>query len=76
MKYVWMDETDSVFANEDSLVGVSYVDPSFWKLLMSTPWFKGLMAYEWWYEKAMYYMLCAMICAIWGCYMLWAIRYS
>ena len=29
MKYVCMDETDFVFANEDSLVEVPYVEPSF-----------------------------------------------
>ena len=47
MKYVWMNEADSVFSNEDSLVEVPYVDPSFWKVLMSSPWFQRLMAYEW-----------------------------
>ena len=29
MKYVWMSEADSVFANEESLVEVPYVEPSF-----------------------------------------------
>ena len=47
MKYVWINEADSVFVNKDSLVEVPYVEPSFWKVLMSSPWFPGLMAYEW-----------------------------
>ena len=46
MKYVWTNEADYVFAEEDSLVKVPYVDPSFWKVLMSSPWFQRLMAYE------------------------------
>ena len=29
MKYVWMNEADSMFVNEGSLVGVPYVEPSF-----------------------------------------------
>ena len=29
MKYVWMNEADSVFANEESLVEVPYVEPLF-----------------------------------------------
>ena len=29
MKYVWMNEAQSVFSNEESLVEVSYVEPSF-----------------------------------------------
>ena len=29
MKYILMNEADLVFANEDSLVEVSYVEPSF-----------------------------------------------
>ena len=29
VKYVWMNEADSVFAKVDSLVEVSYVEPSF-----------------------------------------------
>ena len=47
MKYIWMNEADSVFAKEISLVEVSYVEPSFWEILMSSPWFQGLMAYGW-----------------------------
>ena len=46
MKYVWMNEKNSVFAKEGSLVEVPYVEPSFWEVLMSSPWFQGLMAYE------------------------------
>ena len=46
MKYVRMKEADSVFSNEDSLVEVPYVEHSFWKVLMSSPWFQGLMAYD------------------------------
>ena len=44
---LWMNEADFVFGNEESLVKVPYVDPSFWKVLMSSPWFQRLMAYEW-----------------------------
>ena len=36
MKYVCMNESDSEFANEDSLVEVPYVEPSIWKVLMSS----------------------------------------
>ena len=32
MKYVWMNEADSVFSKEGSLVEVSYVEPSFWEV--------------------------------------------
>ena len=41
-----MNEADSVFDNEGSLVEVLYVEPSFWEVLMSTPFLHGLMAYE------------------------------
>ena len=34
MKYVWMNEVDSMFAKEGSLVEVPYVEPSFWEVLM------------------------------------------
>ena len=44
MKYVRMNEADSVFAKVDSLVEVLYVELSFWEVLMSIPWFQGLMA--------------------------------
>ena len=37
IKYVRMNEADSVFVNEDFLVEVPYVDPSCWKILMSSP---------------------------------------
>ena len=30
MRYVWMNEADSVFAKEGSLVEVPYVKPLFW----------------------------------------------
>ena len=46
MKYAWMNEADSVFVKEASLVKVPYVEPSFWEVLMSSPWIQGLMAYE------------------------------
>ena len=32
-----MNVAESVFANEDSLVEVPYVEPSLWKVLMSIP---------------------------------------
>ena len=37
MKYVRMNEADSVFAKEGCLVEVPYVEPSFWEVLMSSP---------------------------------------
>ena len=37
MKYVFMNEADFVFVNEDSIVEVPYVEPSFWKVLISSP---------------------------------------
>ena len=55
-----MNEADSVFAKEGSLVEVPYVEPLFREVLMSIPWFQGLMAYErmiW----NMLYALCNMI---------------
>ena len=42
-----MNETGSVFSNEDSLVEVPYVETLFWKVLMLSPRFQGIMAYEW-----------------------------
>ena len=33
VKYVWMNETDSVFAKEVSIVEVQYVEPSFLGIL-------------------------------------------
>ena len=57
-----MNEADSIFSKEGSLVEVLYVEPLFGEVLMSSPWFQGLMAYErmmWtmWYD--MCYTLCA-----------------
>ena len=46
MKYVWMNEEDYVFAKEDSLVEVPYVESSFWEVLMSSLWFQDFMAYK------------------------------
>ena len=46
MKYVLINKTDFVFVKEGSLVEVPYVDPSFWEVQWSSPWFQGLMAYE------------------------------
>ena len=37
MKYVRMNEADSVFAKEGSLIEVPYVEPSFLEVLMSSP---------------------------------------
>ena len=34
-----MNEAYSMFAKEGSLVVVPYVEPSFWEVLMSSPWF-------------------------------------
>ena len=41
-----MNEEDSVFANEDSLVDVPFVGHSFLKVLMSSPSFPKIMAFE------------------------------
>ena len=72
MKYVRMNEADSVFANEDYLFEVPYVEPSFWKVLMSSPWFQYLMTYEWMIWKKLcviYYVLFAIWC-LWWCMLL------
>ena len=67
IKYVWMNEADSVFAKGSSLVEAPYVEPSFWEVLMSSPWFQGLMAYEgmiWtmWYDMCnVLRVICKMI---------------
>ena len=45
-KYVLMNEADFVFSNDDALIEVSYVEPSFWKALISSAWFQRLLAYE------------------------------
>ena len=63
MKYVWMNEADSMFANEYSLVEVPYVEPSFLEILISSPWFQSLMAYQG-IICTMWYDLCNMLCAI------------
>ena len=55
MKYVWMNEAESVFSKEGYLVEVPYVDPSLWEVLMSSPWFQGLMEYG----LMIWNMLCA-----------------
>ena len=41
-----MNEAHSVFVKEGSLAEDPYVEPSFWEVLMSSPWFQGLMAYK------------------------------
>ena len=61
-----MNEADSVFAKEGSLVEVPYVEPSFWNVLMSSAWFQGIMAYEW--------MIWQKLCVI--CYVLWYVLYE
>ena len=63
MKYVWINEADSMFVKEGSLVEFPYVDPSFLEVLMSSPWFQGLVAYErmiW----TMWYGMCNMLCVV------------
>ena len=65
-KYVLMNEADFVFSNDDTLIEVSYVEPSFLEGLMSGSWFQVLMAYKrmiWtkWYD--MWNMLCV-VCKI------------
>ena len=49
-----MNEEDSVFAKEGSLVEVWYVEPSFLDVLMTSLWFKGLISYE----RMIWNMLC------------------
>ena len=56
-----MNEADSVFSKEGSVVEVPYVEPSFGEVLMSSPWSEGLMEYE------------RMICGIFACYMKYVI---
>ena len=63
MKNVWMNEADSVFVKGDSLVEVPYVEPSFWKVLMSSPLIPSLMEYEG-MISAMWYAMCDMICVV------------
>ena len=46
MEYVWMNEVAFVFGKDGYLVEVTYVEPSFWEKLMSSPLFQSLMAYE------------------------------
>ena len=46
VKYVRINKANSVFDKEGSLVEVPYVKPSFWEVLMTSPWFQGLMKYE------------------------------
>ena len=41
-----MNEADSMFVKEGSLFEAPYVKPSFWEVLMSSPSFQDLMAYE------------------------------
>ena len=70
IKYVWINEVDYEFDKEASLVQVSYVQPSFWEVLMSSPLFQGLMAYErmiWKMLRAicnMLYVICKMLCVV------------
>ena len=61
MKYAWMNEAGSVFAEEGFLVEVPYVEPSFSRVLMSSPWLLGLIAYAW--------MIWKKLCVI--CYVLY-----
>ena len=61
LKYVWMNEADSVFANEDSLIKVPYVESSFLGNLnvkFMIPWHMNK-----WYEQLyvlyeLWYVLC------------------
>ena len=58
MKYIWMNEADSVFAKKGSLVKVSYVGTSFWDVLILSLWFQDLLAYD--------QMMWNILCAIWN----------
>ena len=76
MKYIWMNEADSVFVKEGFLVEVPYVEPSFLGSLdvkSMIPRSHGIWMND--MKEAMCYMLCAMIWVIWRCYVLCEIRY-
>ena len=63
VKYVWINEADSVFSKEGSLVNGPYVEPLFWEVLLSGPCFQSFMAYEQMIWK-MSYAICNMLCAM------------
>ena len=73
MKYVWMNEVDSVFAKEGSLVEVPYVEPSFFlKSLCQVHDSKVSWHMNEWYEKCyVLYAICYVLSA--RCYMQTAI---
>ena len=62
-----MNKANYVFSKEGSLVEVPYVEPTFWKVLVSSQWFQGIMACEgiiWsmWYDMCnIIYGVCKMI---------------
>ena len=65
-----MNEVDSLFAREGSLVEVPYVETSFWEVVMLSPWFQDLMSYER-MKLNMICAICNMLCSI--CNMLCAL---
>ena len=72
MNYVWMNEVDSVFAKEGSLVKVPYVEPSFLESLdvkSMIPMSHGIWTND--MQNAMCYMqyvMCyvQMLCVVWN----------
>ena len=57
-----MNKADALFAEEGSLIEVPYIEPSFWEVLMLSPSFQGLMAYE----RTIRKMLCAICNILYG----------
>ena len=70
MKYVWINEADIVFANEDSLVEVPYVEPSFSESLDVKPmiprsygiWTNDMQNVMWYMQYFMCYVQDVMCC--------------
>ena len=58
-----MNEADSVFATEGSLVEIPYIEPSFFGILDVMSMIQSLMAYERIYERCyVLYEICYVLC--------------
>ena len=68
VKYVWMNEADSVFSNEGSLVEVPYVEPSFLGSLDVKSMIQSFMAYEQMIWKIMCYVWDIICCVQYDTY--------
>ena len=62
--YEWMKQTPCLLKRTPSLRS-HMLSPHFWEVLMSSPWFQGLMAYEWIIWTTLY-VIWIMICAMWN----------